>query len=123
MRQKSERHQGAAERMKSDREHRVPLSTRALTILRKQHKATGGAGFVFPGAKKANPLSNMAMLQTLRRMGQGDLTVHGFRATFRDWTAERTIVQCVVADAALEHVVDKVEAAYRRSDLLAKQQN
>ena len=63
----------------------------------------------------------MAMLMLLRRMGRGDLTVHGFRSTFRDWAAERTNFPAEVAEMALAHTVgDKVEAAYRRGDLFEK---
>jgi integrase len=110
-----------AERMKAGREHRVPLSKPALVILGERHKAAAGSEYVFPGAQKRKPLSNMAMLQTLRRMGRGNLTVHGFRSTFRDWAAERTTYPAEVAEAALAHVVgDKVEAAYRRGDLFDK---
>ena len=110
-----------AERMKAAREHRVPLSKPALTILRERHKAAAGREYVFPGGQKRKPLSNMAMLQTLRRMERGDLTVHGFRSSFRDWAAERTTYPAEVAEAALAHVVgDKVEAAYRRGDLFDK---
>lgn len=110
-----------AERMKSGREHRVPLSKPALVILRERHKAAAGTEYVFPGAQKRKPLSNMAMLQTLRRMGRGNLTVHGFRSTFRDWVAECTAYPAEVAEAALAHVVaSKVEAAYRRGDLFDK---
>jgi integrase len=66
-------------------------------------------------------LSNMALLMMLRRMGRGDLTAHGFRSTFRDWAAERTGVAPEVAEACLAHTVaNKVEAAYRRSDLFEK---
>ena len=77
--------------------------------------------FVFPGGKADRPLSNMAMLMLLRRMGRGDLTAHGFRSTFRDWAAERTNFPAEVAEMALAHTVsDKVEAAYRRGDLFQK---
>ena len=107
--------------MKGEREHRVPLSRPALTILRNLHRTTGGSGFVFPGGKRGRPLSNMAMLTTLRRMERNDLTVHGFRSTFKDWAAERTAFPNEVSEAALAHVVgDKVEAAYRRGDQLEK---
>lgn len=110
-----------AERMKAGKEHRVPLSETALELLRVQRKDAGEGAFVFPGARKKRPLSNMAMLQTLRRMKRGDLTVHGFRSTFRDWAAERTSFPREVAEAALAHTLsDKVEAAYRRSDLFDK---
>ena len=77
--------------------------------------------FVFPGAKSRRPLSNMAMLMLLRRMGRGDLTAHGFRSTFSDWCSERTNFPSEVREMALAHTVsDKVEAAYRRGDLFQK---
>ena len=63
----------------------------------------------------------MAMLKTLACMGRGDLTVHGFRSSFRDWAEEQTAFGGSIAEAALGHVVgDKVEAAYRRGDLFEK---
>ena len=75
---------------------------------------------MFPGARGAG-LSNMSFLMLLRRMGRGDLTAHGFRSSFRDWTAERTSFPREVAEQALAHTLsDKVEAAYRRSDLFDK---
>jgi integrase len=108
------------ERMKGGKLHRVPLSDAALTILEKMGNIRQ-SDFVFPGAKSDQPLSNMALAMTLRRMGRGDLTVHGFRSTFRDWAAERTDFPTEVAEMALAHVVgDKVEAAYRRGDLFQK---
>ena len=71
------------ERMKAGREHRVPLSPAALAVVTAMESARGLAGgFVFPGGKKGKPLSSMALLMLLRRMGRGDLTVHGFRSTF-----------------------------------------
>ena len=110
-----------ANRMKGGREHRVPLSKPALAILRKRHELRGKEAFVFSGARRGKAISNMAMLQTLRRMERADLTVHGFRSTFRDWAAEQTTFPREVAEAALAHVVgDKVEAAYRRGDLFEK---
>ena len=76
---------------------------------------------VFPGVKAGKPLSSMAMLMLLRRMGRGDLTAHGFRSTFRDWCAEATNHPREVAEAALAHTLgDKIEAAYRRGDLMEK---
>ena len=76
---------------------------------------------MFPGASEGRPLSNMAMLMLLRRMGRGDLTAHGFRSSFRDWVAEETTFPRELAEAALAHVNgDKTEAAYQRGDLLAK---
>jgi integrase len=108
-------------RMKGRRDHRVPLSKRALGIL----NVNGGAGakgdFLFEGRKPDRPLSNMAMLKLLERMGRDDITVHGFRSTFRDWAAERTNFPNEVVEMALAHAVDdKTEAAYRRGDLFEK---
>jgi integrase len=109
-----------AERMKSGKEHRVPLSDAALVILEQMRSIRQG-DFVFPGGKARRPISNMAMMMTLRRMSRGDLTVHGFRSSFRDWAAERTTFPAEVAEMALAHAVsDKVEAAYRRGDLFQK---
>jgi integrase len=111
-----------AERMKAGREHRVPLSARALAIVDEmQAHRHGDDGFVFPGGKPGKPLSNMAFLMLLRRMGHGDLTTHGFRSSFRDWAAERTNVPSEVAELALAHAIKSpVEAAYRRGDLFEK---
>jgi integrase len=109
-----------AERMKSGREHRVALSDAAAAILKGLAEIRQGA-FVFTGAKPARPLSASAMFALLRRMGRGDLTVHGFRSTFSDWCAERTAFPAEVREMALAHAVgDKVEAAYRRGDLFEK---
>lgn len=84
-------------------------------------KESRESDFVFPGGKKGKPLSNMAMLAVLKRIGWGGLTAHGFRSSFRDWAAERTNFPSEVAEMALAHVVDdKVEAAYRRGDLFEK---
>jgi integrase len=107
-------------RMKAGREHRVPLSKSALALLRELHKHRA-SDLIFPSAKPSRPLSNMAMLKLLERMGRADLTVHGFRSTFRDWAAERTNFPREVAEHALAHSLpDKVEAAYRRGDLFGK---
>lgn len=109
-----------AERMKAGKEHRVPLSARALEILKAMREVKQN-DYVFPGARVNRPLSNMALLMVLRRMGRGDLTVHGFRSTFRDWAAEMTAYPSEVAEMALAHTVgDKTEAAYRRGDLFEK---
>ena len=108
-------------RMKAGKEHRVPLSKRAVSILEemKPEKVAGGA-FVFLG-RGGKPLSNMAFLMLLRRMRRAGITAHGFRSTFRDWAAERTNYPGEVAEMALAHAVgDKVEAAYRRGDLFEK---
>jgi hypothetical protein len=110
------------ERMKAGREHRAPLSVRAVAILKEMKlDDTRKDGFVFAGRKAGTSLSNMAFLMMLRRMGRADLTAHGFRSTFRDWCAERTSYPSDVAEMALAHAVgDKVEAAYRRGDLFDK---
>lgn len=109
-----------ANRMKAKREHRVHLSKRALEIVGEMQSKREG-DFVFPGTRESRPLSSMAMLMVLRRMKRNDLTVHGFRSTFRDWASEVSIYPAEVAEMALAHVVpDKTEAAYRRGDLLQK---
>jgi integrase len=108
------------DRMKSGREHRVPLTQRAADIV-SERRAKAEGPHVFPGQRPAKPISNMAMAMVLRRMGRSDITVHGFRSTFRDWAAERTNFPNEVVEMALAHAVeDKVEAAYRRGDLLDK---
>jgi len=106
--------------MKAQREHRVPLSKQAIDVLRGLYE-TRQDDYVFPGKKEGEPLSNMAMLELLKRMGRDDLTVHGFRSTFRDWAAERTNHPREVCEMALAHVIgDQTEAAYRRGDLFEK---
>jgi integrase len=106
--------------MKAGKEHRAPLSDAAVAIVEKMAAIRQG-DHVFPGDKAERPISNMAMLMLLRRMGRGDLTAHGFRSTFRDWAAECTNFPAEVAEMALAHAVgDKVEAAYRRGDLFEK---
>lgn len=109
-----------ATKMKANREHRVPLSEAAIAVLERMKDYRDG-DYVFPGAKIGRPLSNMAMLMVLRRMGHGDLTAHGFRSTFKDWASETTGYPPEVTEMALAHAVgDKVEAAYRRGDLFNK---
>jgi integrase len=106
------------DRMKAGKEHRIPLSDRAVELLESLPRE---GHYVFPGGRARKPLSNMAMLKTLRRMDRGDLTVHGFRSTFRDWCAEQTAYPHEAAEMALAHSVgDKVEAAYRRGDMFEK---
>ncbi len=113
-----------AERMKAGKEHRVPLSKAAVAVLTEMQKAKPDYRpnhFVFRGGRTGEPLSDMALLKTLERMGRDDLTVHGFRSTFRDWAAEQTNFPREVCEHALAHSLpDKVEAAYRRSDLFEK---
>ena len=107
-----------AVRMKAEREHKVPLSPQALKILNDM-AAIRINGHVFPNNTKG--LSNMAMLTLLRRMDRTDITVHGFRSTFRDWAAESTAYTGEVVEMALAHAIkNQAEAAYRRGDLLEK---
>ena len=99
-----------ADRMKAAREHRVPLSAAALAILRAMNHI-GQGEYVFPSSRNKGPLSNMALLSVLKRMGRADLTVHGFRSTFRDWVSEATDTPREVAEMALAH---SMEAPLRR---------
>lgn len=109
-----------AEHMKMNREHRVPLSKAAVALL----KAMPRMGeLIFPGAKEGKPLSDMSLTSVLRRMERRDITVHGFRSSFRDWCAESVAnaFPREVCEHALAHSLpDKVEAAYRRGDLIEK---
>lgn len=108
------------DRMKAGKEHRVPLSPEAMAVLRGLSIGTPNDP-VFASQRPERPLSNMAMLKTLERMKRKDLTVHGFRSTFRDWAAETTSHPSEVVEMALAHSVsNKVEAAYRRGDLFSK---
>lgn len=109
-----------AARMKAGKEHRVPLSDAAIQLLR---ALPCDESFVFPGQRRATQLSDMSLTAVLRRMGRDDITVHGFRSTFRDWCAEAAgnSYSREVCEHALAHSLpDKVEAAYRRGDLLEK---
>jgi integrase len=109
-----------AERMKAEKEHRVPLSDAALRVLARMQECHLG-DLIFPGMKEGRPLSDMSLTAVLRRMGRSDLTAHGFRSTFRDWAAESTAYPAEMAEMALAHSIgDKVEAAYRRGNLLTK---
>ena len=110
-----------AERMKARREHRVPLSKRALAIVKGLSTAKSSA-YVFPGQKRDKPLSNMAMLMLLDRMGKrGAITSHGFRSTFSDWASEVSPYSSELRETALAHTIgNKAEAAYRRGDALEK---
>lgn len=106
-----------ADRMKAAKEHRVPLSPRAVEML-EQARALGSE-YLFPGAR-GGKLSGMAMSMLMRRM-KVDVTVHGFRSGFRDWAAEQTSFAHEVAEMALAHTIgNAVERAYRRGDLLEK---
>jgi len=109
-----------AARMKGGRTHRVPLSSRALAIIKRLHAARTGE-FLFPGQRPDKPLSGMAMEMILRRMKTDGATVHGFRSSFRDWCGEVSTFPREVAEAALAHIAgDATERAYRRGDALEK---
>jgi integrase len=115
----------SGERMKAGKDHRVPLSPRAVEIV-KTAMAFHGAkarptNWLFHGIRKDKHLGSGAMLSLLDRMGHGNVTVHGFRSTFRDWAAECTNFPNQVVEMALAHAIeDKSEAAYRRGDLFKK---
>lgn len=117
-----------ASRMKAGREHRVPLSSAAQSVLARSPRL---GEYVFPGTRHGSLLSDMSLTSVLRRMNSDDLqwvsetgdpiTVHGFRSTFRDWASESTNFPREVCEHALAHQLpDKVEAAYRRGDLIEK---
>jgi integrase len=107
-------------RMKSGCEHRVPLSGPAMAILGEMLAVAGNASVVFTG-RNGQPLALTTMLKMLRRIGYADITVHGFRSTFRDWCAEATNYPREVAEAALAHAnPNRTEAAYRRGDLFER---
>lgn len=109
-----------AARMKAGRDHRIPLAQRSQRILAEMREFRT-SDFVFPGGVQEHPLSSMAFLMLLRRLGRNDITAHGFRSTFRDWAAERTDFPNEVVEMALAHTIsNKVEAAYRRGDLFDK---
>lgn len=108
------------ERIKMKRPHRVPLSGRALEILRKAEALSDGSGLVFPGTKKGRPLSDMTLSKLVKELGF-DADVHGFRTSFRTWTQDKTHFPREVAEAALAHKVgDAAEQAYARSDMFEK---
>lgn len=110
-----------AERMKAKRPHRVPLTPRCLTILDELRQM--GSVWVFPGQRRGKPLSNMAMLELLRRLSV-DATTHGFRSTFRDWAGDHTSFPREIIEAALAHTVgSETERAYRRGDALERRRD
>jgi integrase len=109
-----------AERMKMEREHRVPLSDATIELLKALPRVEGES-LIFPSSKPNTPMSDMTLSAVLRRMNRHDITVHGFRSTFRDWAAETTNYPRDKAEMALAHSIgDKVEAAYRRGDMVKK---
>jgi len=111
-----------AERMKAAKEHRVPLSEAAISLLGQREKGVPNDTLIFGSeAKPGKPISDMTMTAVLRRMKQTEVTVHGFRSTFRDWAGEMTGFPREVIEAALAHgIKSKAEAAYARSDLFDK---
>jgi len=111
-----------AERMKAGKEHRVPLSVDAISLLRNLSQVDAEE-YIF-AAPRGGVLSDMSLTAVLRRMGYQDLTQHGFRSTFRDWAGETTTYPREVCEHALAHrLADGVEAAYQRGDLLLKRTN
>lgn len=107
-------------RMKSPKDHRIPISDAMLRLLRGLPRFENSP-FLFPGQRPGKPLSNMAMLMALKRMGYGHITMHGFRSSFRDWAGETTAHPADVCEQALAHSTgNAVEAAYRRGDLFEK---
>lgn len=111
-----------AKRMKARREHRVPLSEEVMRLLAEMPRFQG-YDLIFPGTR-LQPLSDMSLSAVLKRMGKTDITVHGFRSTFRDWAAEHTGHGSDIVEMALAHTISsKTEAAYRRGDLLSKRRS
>ncbi len=112
-----------AERMKAGQPHSIPLSKTAIDLLSKLSRIEGNP-YVFPGARRNRPLSNMAMLEMLRGMNDDGLTVHGFRSAFRDWISETTMHPDTIAEMALAHTIkNKTEAAYRRGTAFDRRRN
>lgn len=105
--------------MKAGKAHTVALASGAIELLATVPRIDGNP-YVFPGARRGKPLSNMAMLEKLRDARPG-FTVHGFRSSFRDWAAETTNHDNNIVEQALAHTIsNKVEAAYRRGTMLEK---
>ena len=110
------------ERTKTGRDHRVPLSGRALEVLREARDRTGGEGLVFP-ARRGGIMSDMTISKLVKQRGI-EAVPHGFRSSFRDWAAERTNISREIAEHALAHVVgDAAELAYRRTDYFDKRRD
>lgn len=112
-----------ANRMKAGKPHRVPLSDAAVRVLNLsvEGRDKQDVGLIFPGLKRGQPMSDMTLGAVLKRMGRADLTVHGFRSSFRDWAAEATDAPNHVVEQALAHAIgSSIEAAYRRGDLLER---
>ena len=106
--------------MKSDRDHNVPLSKPVMAFLHSAHEMRFGE-YVFPGRTRNEPMSNMTMLEMLKDMGRNDITVHGFRATFRTWADEEMDFSNQAVEFCLAHVPgDEAEKVYRRRSMFAK---
>lgn len=104
---------------KNRKEHKVPLSKPAQAIVKRMLKLKGD--YLFPSPKPKKPLSENALLAVLERMGHDNITVHGFRSTFKDWASEETDHAPEVSEKCLAHTISsKVERAYRRGDLFKK---
>ena len=111
-------------RMKNGADHRIPLSPRCVDILTQARGVSNGSRYVLPGRSGTKPLSDMAFLMAIRRMGHPDITMHGFRSSFRDWAAEQTNAPRAVCEAALAHTLaNKTEAAYHRTDLFERRRD
>lgn len=116
-------------KMKAKREHRVPLTGRALAILRQMEALrpagdTDGTALIFPGMKEGKPLSDMTLRAVLKRMGYDNITAHGFRSTFRDWAEDGAGAAYGTTRAAMAHAIgDKVDAAYRRGDAFERRRD
>jgi len=109
-----------ASRMKAKREHRVPLSARAVEILREAETLVDGSGLVFPSARHGKPLSDATLSKLVKELGF-DADVHGFRTSFRMWAQDLNSAPREVVEAALSHTIrDKTEAAYARSDVFER---
>jgi len=109
-----------ATHIKGGKNHRVPLGARAAAIVADM-MSNHREAFVFPGSRPTTPLYRGAIWKILKQIGRPDVTVHGFRSTFRDWVAEQTAYPRELAEMALAHTIEsKVEGAYRRGDLLEK---
>jgi integrase len=107
-----------AERMKEKKEHRVPLTDRALAILKELPRE---GDFAFIGSRKNMPLGKNSFLKLIWAMNREDITVHGFRSSFRDWAGEMTAFPADICEVALAHAVGgKVQTTYQRGDLLEK---
>ena len=108
--------------MKAGREHRVPLSARSLAVLTEAREMGGADGLIFPSVT-GRPMSDSTISKLLRE-NRIEGTPHGMRSAFRDWAAERTDIPREVAEEALAHInPNRVESAYRRSDLFGKRRD